>query len=182
MNAANNEISELPEELSQLANIKELYFFNNKIEGSIPSFLGNISTLERISMDGNFLSGTVPSTFNNLDNIQSLDFQRNAISGPLPSLNTNVAWWLRLLDNRFSFSDILQIPSIDLNPLTFGSEQKYTYEITASNLLPQIGESCNISLVEETDGDYILEWYKNGQLIVGATSSTLSLTNIDEGG
>ncbi|KAG4195776.1 hypothetical protein ERO13_A06G127900v2 [Gossypium hirsutum] len=94
---------ELPSELVNLPNLKEIDFAYNYLNGSIPTEWGSMQ-LEKISVFGNRLFGSIPSSLGNISTLKYLDLEVNNISGQVPpelrqlvNLET-----LRLSSNRLS--------------------------------------------------------------------------------
>jgi len=50
----------IPEELGQLASLKELWLFNNQLSGSVPEELRQLASLEKLGLHDNQLSGCIP--------------------------------------------------------------------------------------------------------------------------
>jgi Leucine-rich repeat (LRR) protein len=81
-----NQLSgELPAELGNLANLKELYLSNNQLSGEIPSELGSLANLRQLNLWGNQLSGEIPAELGSLVNLQWLWLSGNQLSGEIPS-------------------------------------------------------------------------------------------------
>ena len=62
---------ELPSELGDLGNLKELIFRKNTLGGEIPPELGGLSNLEVIDLYANELSGKIPAELGSLTNLRS---------------------------------------------------------------------------------------------------------------
>ncbi len=83
--------------------LRYLSFFDNELEGEIPSSLGDITTLTYLDLDKNNFEGAIPASFGNLTNLQSLWLSRNNLTelpneiGNLQNLRT-----LYLNDNNFA--------------------------------------------------------------------------------
>ena len=83
--------------------LRYLSFFDNDLEGQIPSSIGSITTLTYLDLDKNQFEGSVPASFGNLVNLQSLWLSRNNLTrlpneiGNMRSLRT-----LYLNDNKFT--------------------------------------------------------------------------------
>lgn len=108
LGAANNQITSLPDELSQLANIVSIYLDNNQIGGTIPLALGNLVTLEELFLQGNQFSGTIPDTLSNLSNVRSLWLSQNRLTGEMPSALTTLSAVETL---NLSENNLVSIPS-----------------------------------------------------------------------
>ena len=75
---------EIPPELGNLANLRELYIAGNDLTGAIPSELGNLSNLATLSLSGNQLTGKIPPELGNLSNLALLSLDGNQLTGEIP--------------------------------------------------------------------------------------------------
>ena len=96
----NNLAGDLPAELGDLANLKELYLGGrymcidnvcqpvspsaNRLTGEIPPELGNLSNLEWLHLGTNRLTGEIPPELGNLSNLELLDLGVNQLTGEIP--------------------------------------------------------------------------------------------------
>ena len=79
-------VGEIPEELGQLSNLELLYLEDNfYLEGDIPSSLGNLTKLRDLRLYNNSLTGNIPESFSNLTGLNDLLLRNNKLSGELPS-------------------------------------------------------------------------------------------------
>lgn len=86
LNLTNNRwISELPNDLYKLNNLRTLDLSNNLLFGSIPNSMGSMIELTNLFLNGNSLIGTIPRSFNSLL-LSNVDISSNGIVGPLPPL------------------------------------------------------------------------------------------------
>ena len=95
----------IPSELEGLTSLTKLEINNNGLAGAIPTSLGNLTNLTWLRIDGNELTGAIPSTLADLTNLTRLDFDDNRLTGAIPESLSNLAAlrYLRLAgDNRFS--------------------------------------------------------------------------------
>ena len=109
----------IPPELGNLANLYSLYLSDNQLSGSIPPELGNLANLGRLSLRNNQLSGSIPSELGNLDNLRALYLGGNQLSGSIPSELGNLAnlEYLYLDGNQLSGcvpAKLLDVPSNDV--------------------------------------------------------------------
>ena len=97
----NNLAGDLPAELGDLANLKELYLGGrymcidnvcqpvspsaNQLTGEIPPELGNLSNLEWLHIGTNQLTGEIPTELGNLSNLEWLDLGVNQLTGEIPT-------------------------------------------------------------------------------------------------
>ncbi|KAJ3099705.1 hypothetical protein HDU96_010588 [Phlyctochytrium bullatum] len=76
---------EIPSALAELTTLKELFLFNNKLSGPIPSWLGSIDSLTAINFGNNMLTGFIPTSLTNLKNLKYMYLYENDLEGPIPS-------------------------------------------------------------------------------------------------
>jgi Leucine-rich repeat (LRR) protein len=89
---------------SLFSELRYLSFFDNKLEGQIPSTIGGLTTLTYLDLDKNLFEGAVPTSFGGLTNLQALWLSRNNLN-VLPNQIGNLANLknLYLNDNKFTF-------------------------------------------------------------------------------
>ena len=88
-----NQLSgEIPPELSSLTSLETLWLVENQLSGEIPPELGNLANLIRLWLSGNQLSGEIPPWLGNLANLKILYLHGNQFSGEIPP-------WLGSLTN-----------------------------------------------------------------------------------
>ena len=76
---------ELPPELGDLGNLKELIIRKNELTGKIPPELGGLSDLEVLDIYANELSGDIPAELGRLTNLRKLVLGYNRLSGEIPA-------------------------------------------------------------------------------------------------
>jgi len=69
---------EIPEEISNLAQLQQLHISNQKLSGSLPASLTDMTQLHDINLSGNHLSGTIPVF--NFPSLQFLNLSANSFS------------------------------------------------------------------------------------------------------
>lgn len=75
----------LPSDLSQCAELRNLYLQGNQFSGPISSL--SVHSLVRLNLADNKFSGEIPSGFNNLTRLRTLYLESNNLSGPIPELS-----------------------------------------------------------------------------------------------
>ena len=75
---------ELPSELGDLGNLKELTLRKNRLHGEIPPELVGLTNLEVLDFYVNELSGEIPPGLGSLANLRKLDLGYNRLSGAIP--------------------------------------------------------------------------------------------------
>ena len=83
---------QLPPELGDLVNLRELRLQGNLLRGEIPPELGRLSNLVVFDLARNGLSGTIPPEVGNLTNLTRLSIWGNELSGEIPSSLGNLTW------------------------------------------------------------------------------------------
>lgn len=74
----------IPESLSKLHCLEELWLNGNRLSGSIPDGLASLSHLRQLYLNANELVGDIPSSFSELTNLEGLNVGWNDLSGGFP--------------------------------------------------------------------------------------------------
>src|SRR6476661_5385478 len=104
LNVSHNQITSIPEEIGQLSNLTDIYLSNNQI-ASIPDAIGQLSNLTRLDLRGNQIT-SIPEALAQLWNLTRLDLSGNQITS-IPE-EIGQLWNLTHLD--LSFNQITSIP------------------------------------------------------------------------
>ena len=105
-----NELTgEIPPELGNLTNLRELNLQSNNLSGKIPPELGNLANLVKLNLRSNALSGEIPPELSNLINLTELDVANTQLSGFIP-----LEWFIRL-GERLKFNGTQMMLSPDKN-------------------------------------------------------------------
>ena len=75
---------ELPNELGDLSNLRELNLYGNQLRGSIPVEMGELTHLVRLDLGNNVFDGEIPNELGNLGRLEELDLFGNRLSGSIP--------------------------------------------------------------------------------------------------
>ena len=141
---------EIPAELGDLINLKELDLSASSLEGVIPSEIGNLVNLQVLNLSLNSLSEEIPPELGRLENLEQMVLWSNELSGEIPPELANLAN-LKTLD--LSFNDLTgEIPS-ELRRLT-NLEYMILYRnrLTSSGLPPATDRASLMALYNSTDG------------------------------
>jgi Leucine-rich repeat (LRR) protein len=107
-----NFFTELPGDVSKLANLQRLAIFNNNITSSLPSQIGLLTSLRTLFVHRNNFTGSLPMAIGLLSRLNDAFLYENSFSGDIGALMPLTALtYLNIGDNRFQS----RIPSeIDL--------------------------------------------------------------------
>lgn len=75
---------EIPEEIQNLYDMRELSLQNNRFSGKLPGDIGGCILLKSLDLSGNFLSGELPQSMQRLTSCTSLSLQGNSFTGVVP--------------------------------------------------------------------------------------------------
>jgi len=168
----NNLVGELPNELGNLVNIRNLTLSGNELIGIIPPQLGKLSNLGILRLNSNKLEGNIPNELGNLLDLTNLSLFDNNLTGNIPPQLGNLPnlQFLLLLQNQLTGS----IPPELGNLRSLTNLNLFDNDITG-NIPPQLGNLINLKRLVLSDNDF------NGPLpaSLGALSS-IELIEIDE--
>ena len=108
----NNGFVEIPSEVFELRNLRELFVLGNRLE-RVPVEIGGLSGLVSLGLTNNVLGGSIPVEIGNLVNLEWLDLsnrlesryeRNNQLTGPIPAEIGNLTKlrYLNLSGNRLS--------------------------------------------------------------------------------
>jgi Leucine-rich repeat (LRR) protein len=165
--------SSIPSEIGQLSNLQTLWLAWNQLGGSIPPEIGQLGKLQHLWLDHNKFIGGIPGKMNQLTSLQSLYLQNNQLDS-LSDLSTLDSLSLcHIYNNYFDFGDLE----------TAGITAKYYYyspqiQVEATKL----EANGQITLVINVEGaNNVYQWYNKDDYINGATDSTLTVSNAQDG-
>nr|GMC69124.1 probable inactive receptor kinase At1g48480 [Ipomoea batatas] len=78
---------QLPSDLSQCVELRNLYLQGNRFSCAIPASLFDLHSLVRLNLASNNISGQLPPRFNNLTRLRTLFLENNQFSGSITELN-----------------------------------------------------------------------------------------------
>ena len=174
----NNGFVEIPSEVFELGNLRELFVLGNRLE-RVPVEIGGLSGLVSLGLTNNVLRGSIPAEIGDLVNLEWLDLsnrlesryeRNNQLTGPIPAEIGNLAKlrYLNLSSNRLTGS----IPS-ELGRLG-ELEELWLFSNRLSGEIP--AELGNLgSLVDFDLNDNLLEGFIPSELGNLVSLETLSL-------
>ena len=157
-----NELTgEIPSEIGQLINLKNLQLFNNQLTGEIPESIGDLINLENLQLFNNQLTGEIPESIGSLINLNDLVLYNNQLTGEIPSeignlINVN---YLYLNDNQLTGEIPFEICNIgDPIPSLFNNRfcPPYPDCISQSNIDSFDTSECAECLSGDTNEDEII--------------------------
>src|SRR6476661_2236879 len=104
LNVSHNQITSIPEEIGQLSNLTDIYLSNNQI-ASIPDAIGQLSNLTGLDLRWNQIT-SIPEEIGQLWNLTHLDLSSNQIT----SIPEEIGQLWNLTDLDLSFNQITSIP------------------------------------------------------------------------
>lgn len=173
----------LPLWLFSLPNLNTMWLHGNDINGAIPDEIGNLLNLQSLLLSGNQLMNTIPTTISNLIKLNTLWLDGNKLEGNIPDL-TKATFLSQLLlnNNKFRFVDFATEYPLYKTQITssfvYSSQAKTDSEKTVTGVS---GSTVTLTMCE--DDRYIpnidtFQWYKNGQIITGATARQYTISNL----
>ncbi len=182
----NNLSGELSPLFSSWDKLVWLNLQDNNFSGPIPETYSNLTSIESLNIANNQFSGELSPSFSNWSNAKALFFQNNQFEGAIPDFTSvltlgpsgNKEDALSFNGNQFQFGD-------------FENEfNHYDQELFGFFYSPQAKvndmesfsscEGSNITLSTMVSGsanEY--QWFKNGNIIEGATNADLVLNPLD---
>ncbi|CAM6104577.1 unnamed protein product [Calypogeia fissa] len=128
----NNNLSTLPQELSNLKSLESLSLGFNHFSGPIPDWIGSFPALQNLYLENNFFTGSFPASLANLTSLQQLQiysaWDSTVSPGPLPSeLGKMTSLQILLMDqNAFggsipeSFGNLSSLIDLGLSECNLG--------------------------------------------------------------
>ena len=99
-----NELTSLPESITNLTQLESLYLYDNKLT-SLPESIGNLTLLQNLSLSSNQLT-ELPETIGNLTQLKTLTISANQLTELPESIgNLTLLKTLDIRGNQFSDSE-----------------------------------------------------------------------------
>ncbi len=76
---------EIPQGLSALSELRQLWLYENSLKGEIPAALSSLSSLQILNLAANQLIGEIPSELGSLPDLISLGLYENQLNGHFPA-------------------------------------------------------------------------------------------------
>ncbi len=102
-----NFLTEIPDEIGQLTNLRILTLKSNNIKYSLPSTVGNLDSLRWLSLSKNNFGSPLPSSIGDLTKLFRLDLFKSGFTGPIPK---EIGHLSNLCYFRGSFNDFTSLP------------------------------------------------------------------------
>jgi hypothetical protein len=122
----------VPRSMTGLRNARNIFLYENKLEGEVNPRFGDMPSLEKLMLSKNQFTGTIPAALAYSDNLKKITLHSNLLVGTIPQAFERMEklFWFTLSENR------IQQPMIELPTAT-----KY-YDFTSKELYIQPGGSC----------------------------------------
>ncbi|KAI9083704.1 hypothetical protein K1719_034293 [Acacia pycnantha] len=75
---------DIPNEISNLTNVNNIYLDENQLSGPIPKSIGKLTMLKELSLANNNLEGNIPNEIRGLANLKIIDLSVNQLFGHIP--------------------------------------------------------------------------------------------------
>uniref|UniRef100_A0A3Q7FPN4 non-specific serine/threonine protein kinase n=1 Tax=Solanum lycopersicum TaxID=4081 RepID=A0A3Q7FPN4_SOLLC len=129
----------IPKEIGNLKNLKELILFGNQFTGTIPLSIFNMSSLEILGLSNNQLTGSLPVDIcHRLHRIKSIGIISNHLSGHIPPGLSNCTELYELSLSYNSFNGTIPPEIVNLERLQFlnlgGNKLRGTIPANIGNL------------------------------------------------
>ena len=177
---------QIPPELGNLVNLRELSLRHNQLAGTIPAELGNLTNLRQLWLGSNQLTGAIPPELGNLSNLQGLRLSDNGLTGIIPPELSDLTslWTLQLAGNELTGcipEALREIENNDLDELGLD----FCDDVQLPPCIDTIGESTSFSDRWTTDdctsenrpddGDYYARYYTFS--LADAAEVTIAVTS-----
>lgn len=140
----NNLSGQIPSELGDLRELRDLRLNFNELTGDIPSEFGNLSELQSLLLHDNDLSGSIPARLGGLSNLEYLDIGQNKLTGDIPPELGNLSKVRKFAfgSNRLSG----EIPSA-LGNLENVRHLDIAYNRLSGTIPPELGNLVNLEML-----------------------------------
>jgi len=135
---SNNLNGPLPNEISNLTNVRYLNFNDNKLSGTIPTSIGSLSNLEDLILDDNLFAGILPSTIGNLSKLRTISLRHNLLTGEIPLVFYNLTNLNSMALSRNSFYGTIHSNISRLSKLSYIDLSNNLFEGTLPSSIGQL--------------------------------------------
>ncbi|WP_281635416.1 leucine-rich repeat domain-containing protein [Flavobacterium marginilacus] len=171
----------LPATIGQLTELQDVYITFNQLSGAIPATIGQLTKLVSLFLFYNKLSGSIPNEIEQLTKLQAVRLSNNQLEGKVPDFTNSVSLYnLDFADNKLRFVDFAtqyDVYKSKISAFRYNSQSKTDNEKTITK---GSGSTITLSMYEDNrfTPDDTYQWYKNGQVIVGATNRQFTISNL----
>lgn len=187
-----NENPQIPLDVVNLKNLRELDLDDLNIAGTLPEEIGNLFKLEKLVLNHNFISGTIPNTIGNLKMLKELLLHENYLSNTLPIEIGTLKNLKELVinNNKLSGAIPIELGAMDSLVSFIASNNKFStipaelgklqflqkLDVTSNNIEGQIPDEWG-SMGWYSDGgkDHMNELYLGDNSFTGKLPSFLGL-------
>ncbi|WP_338763754.1 BspA family leucine-rich repeat surface protein [Bernardetia sp. ABR2-2B] len=141
--------------------LRYLSFFDNKLDGQIPSSIGAITTLTYLDLDKNNFEGSVPASLGNLTNLQAFWLSRNNLTS-LPNEIGNMRSLRTFYLNENQFEEL---------PETIGNLSELLILNVSDNELKELPNTI-------TNLTKLIEFYSNRNYITSVPTEIQRLVSL----
>jgi len=85
LDLSNTGITEIPNNIVNLEELRKINFRGNNLNGEIPSYFSKLPHLEELNLSKNRFYGQIPKSFLDIENLSLLDVSDNRLFGTIPS-------------------------------------------------------------------------------------------------
>nr|WP_293840334.1 leucine-rich repeat domain-containing protein [uncultured Arsenicibacter sp.] len=158
--------------------VSALSLINNQLTGSIPASLSALTNLQTLDLTLNQLTGSIPASLGTLTKLQNLYFNNNQLSGCFPASLTALCG----VPNK-NFSANPGLPGGgDFASFCASGTGSDAIRISLSASNSAVCSGTRVSVTASVTGNAAsYQWYRNGALLSGQTSATLSLNTAEAG-
>ena len=180
MDLSNNQITgSIPLAFCNLASVTFLDLSYNQLSNEIPRQISLMKALVILNLSNNQFTGNIPSQMTSLTKLEHLFLESNELSGPVPfTVNaSSILFDFYFEDNKFIYSDFEDKHDDYFEYLTRGYSyfpQKKTDEEEDKSVM--LGGTITLTTILNSENNRY-QWYKNDELIEGATDRELVIEN-----
>ncbi|MEM6297435.1 MAG: hypothetical protein AAF740_01975, partial [Bacteroidota bacterium] len=173
---ANNNLSgQLPSAVGDLDSLILFDLSRNRLSQQPPSSLFSLDKLEEIYLNDNLLTGELPTSIVAADSLRICSVSNNNLTGVPTFVNSDTLSRAELLDvsgNRLTFNELRF--STPFSAYRYSPQQDVEEPETITRV---VGGNAILEVVFDETGT-LYQWFKDENLITGATNPSLRLSNL----